>query len=102
MPEAYSSKASALLWANPPDQAEAERLARKALTLARESSKEPEELEHEYFTLLDVLEARNKFGELRWIVLKALKECPTEFMRNLADSTLRRIAEKEVEASNEP
>ena len=100
-PDAYISKSGTLLWASPPDQVEAERLARKAVVLARDFPEEPEELQFAYFALLDVLEARCKFGELRWTIRKARKECPTEFMRDLTDSTLRQIAEKEAEASKE-
>lgn len=101
-PDAYKSKASALIWAKPPDEANAERLARKALDLARKFTEEPEELQYAYMTLLDVLEARNKFGELRWAILKARKDCPSDFMKDLTDATLEQIAAKEAKGSKEP
>jgi tetratricopeptide (TPR) repeat protein len=96
--DAYEAKASTLTWANPPDEANAEKLARKAVELARESKEEPDELQYRYLTLLDVLEARNKFGELRWTILRARKECPSEFMKDLTDATQKQIAAKEAEA----
>jgi tetratricopeptide (TPR) repeat protein len=101
-PDAYKSKAGALIWAKPPDEANAERLARKAVDLARKFTEDPEGLQYAYMTLLDVLEARNKFGELRWTILKARKDCPTEFMKDITDATLEQIAAKDAKGSKEP
>ena len=91
--------ASLLLWAKPPDETNADRIARKAVELARESTLEPDELQYAYLTLLEVLEARNKFGELRWTILQARRDCPSEFMKDMTDATLEQIAVKEAEAS---
>jgi tetratricopeptide (TPR) repeat protein len=93
-PDAYQSKASALIWSTPPEEANAEWLARKAVELAREYYKEPGELQYAYMALLDILEARKKFGELRWTILKTRKDCPSDFLKDFTDATLKQIAAK--------
>ncbi len=52
-------------------------------------------LELRYVGLLDVLEARGKFKELRWTARRALKDCPTEFMRSFAGDYLKRAEAEE-------
>jgi len=41
--------------------------------------------------LLGVLEGRKKFGEARWLILQALRKCPGDLMKGLAENTLKRM-----------
>jgi tetratricopeptide (TPR) repeat protein len=92
LPDAYEGKAQYLMtWRKPPDPAEAERLARKALKLALRRIEDPEILTLKFSTLIDILEGRRKFEQARTVLRFALRKCPTELMRCLAEGTLRRI-----------
>jgi tetratricopeptide (TPR) repeat protein len=91
-PDAYDSKSSLLMyWTEPPEAAEAERLARKAVALAIMRG-DPESLELKYSNLIGVLETRHKFDALRWTIRQALKKCPSEFLKDLTEATLKRVA----------
>jgi cytochrome c-type biogenesis protein CcmH/NrfG len=89
-PDAYAGKANLMLYdLNAPD--EAELLARKALRLSQEAGEDPELLEMNYIGLLNVLEARGKFASAKWLVRRALSTNPSDFMRGIANSTLKRM-----------
>jgi tetratricopeptide (TPR) repeat protein len=101
-PDAYDSKSGVLMyWSEPPDEVEAERLARKAATLAERAEEESELLALTYSNLFGILESRKKFAELRWTIRKALKRCPSEFLKDLAEATLMRITIEESEESKD-
>jgi tetratricopeptide (TPR) repeat protein len=77
---AYDSKAQVLIdYLDKP--VEAESCARKALSLSKKTGEEPEFLEFRYSTLIDILVARKKYAEARWIVKRALRDCPSDFMK---------------------
>ena len=89
-PEGYSAKAGLLMyWLNQPEEAES--LARKALALSaftREASDSPE---FYYTTLIDILIGRKKYAQARWLIRKALRDCPSEFMRDMVEQPLKEI-----------
>lgn len=91
-PAAYEERAQFLMyWLEPPNPVEAERLARKALKLSLRDDEDPETLALTFSTLIGILETRRKFDETRRIIRQALRKCPTELMRGLAEATLSRI-----------
>jgi len=63
--------------------------------LSIRAGEECEFLELKYTGLIGVLETRKKFSAVRWTIRQALKSCPTDFMRELAANTLRRIEAEE-------
>jgi hypothetical protein len=89
---AYEDKAEFLMnWLEPPDLVGAERLARKALKLSLHDDEDPEALALTFSTLIGILEVRRKFDEARRVIRQALRKCPTELMRGMADATFKRI-----------
>ena len=87
---AYSNKADLLMyWLHQPE--EAERLARKALALSVRGGEVSESLEHSYSTLIDILIVRKKYAQARWLIRKALRDCPSEFMRDMVEQPLKEI-----------
>lgn len=89
-PDGYDAKAGLLMyWLHRPEQAE--RLARKALTLSVRSGKASESLEFRYITLIDILMGRKKYAQARWLIRKALRDCPTELMRDMVDQSVNEI-----------
>ena len=103
-PNGYAAKAGLLMyWLDQPE--EAERLARKALALSKRSGKASESLEyelsvialeHSYSTLIDILIGRKKFAQARWLIRRALRDCPSEIMSDRVAQPL-----KEIESSRE-
>jgi tetratricopeptide (TPR) repeat protein len=97
--DGYESKAGLLMyWLHQPE--EAERLARKALALSLRTGGESESLEHElsvialeqsYSTLIDILIGRKKFAQARWLIRRALRDCPSETMRDRVAQPLKEI-----------
>jgi len=87
---AYEGKADVLMYGLDQPE-EAERFARKAVAVSLRSGEESDLLELRYMTLIDILEARRKFPQVRWIIRQALRRCPSEFMKDTAEGTLRRI-----------
>jgi tetratricopeptide (TPR) repeat protein len=93
IPDGYAAKAGLLMyWLDQPE--EAELLARKALALSVRSG---EVSEHCYSTLIDILIARKKFAQARWLIRRALRDCPSESMEDMVAQPL-----KEIESSREP
>jgi len=91
-PDAYAGKANLMLYDfDAPDDAEL--LARKALRLSQKTGEDPELLEMNYICLLNVLEARGKLGAARWLIRQALNKNPSDFMQEMAESTLKRMGE---------
>lgn len=89
-PRAYISKAELLMYElNDPDEAEA--IARKALSLARRDPETKESLDLAYTTLMDILESRGKLQELRWIMRQALKQAPTELLRDAVNDKMKKL-----------
>jgi tetratricopeptide (TPR) repeat protein len=89
-PDAYRSKAGLLMfWLNEPE--EAERLARRALTLSLRSGEASENLEFCYANLIDILVEREKFARARWYIRRALRDCPGEFMSDMVAQPLKQI-----------
>jgi tetratricopeptide (TPR) repeat protein len=93
-PEAYCAKAGLLMyWLNEPK--EAERNARKALSLSARNRDAHESLESSYATLIDILMGRKRYAQACWLIRKALRDCPTEFMKDMVEQPL-----KEIESSD--
>jgi tetratricopeptide (TPR) repeat protein len=98
-PNAYDAKASLLMfWLHQPE--EAEHLARKALALSVRTGEASESLEHElsvitlescYATLIDILVGRKKYAQARWLIRRALRDCPSENMRGIVEQPLKEI-----------
>lgn len=89
-PDAYDAKAGLLMfWLHRPE--EAERLARKALALSVRSGKASESLELRYTTLIDILVGRKKYAQARWLIRRALRDCPTELMGDMVEKPLQEI-----------
>jgi tetratricopeptide (TPR) repeat protein len=89
-PEGYDAKAGLLMhWLHRPE--EAERLARKALALSVRTGEGTEFLELRYTTLIDILIGRRKYTQARWLIRRALRDCPTEFMRDMVEQPLKEI-----------
>jgi tetratricopeptide (TPR) repeat protein len=87
---AYSDKADLLMYyLHQPE--EAERLARKALALSMRSREVSECLEHSYSTLIDILIGRKKYTQAHWFIRKALRDCPSEYMRDMVAQPLKEI-----------
>ena len=87
-----------MYWLHQPE--EAELLARKSLALSLRSCRESKSLEHElsvialehsYSTLIDILIGREKFAQARWLIKRALRDCPSEIMRDLVAQPLKEI-----------
>jgi len=87
-----------MYWLHQPE--EAERLARKALVLSARTGESSQSLqselsaialEHVYTTLIDILIGRKKYKQARWFIRKALRDCPSEFMRDMVEQPLREI-----------
>jgi tetratricopeptide (TPR) repeat protein len=92
IPDGYDAKADLLMyWLDQPE--EAELIARKALALSVHSG---ELSEFSYSTLIDILIGRKKFAQARWLIRKALRDCPSEVMRDMVAMPL-----KEIEASRQ-
>jgi tetratricopeptide (TPR) repeat protein len=92
IPDGYDAKAGLLMyWLDQPEQAEL--LARKALTLSVRSG---EVSEYCYSTLIDILIGRKKFAQARWLIRRALRDCPSELMEDMVAQPL-----KEIETSRE-
>ncbi|GEM_PF-4669683 len=91
-PDAYQDKAG-LLMHDLKRPGEAERFARKALSLSEQ--REDELLDSSYATLIDILVARRKYSQARWLIRRALHDCPTEFMKATVEMPLKEIAAKE-------
>lgn len=90
-PDGYDAKAGLLMhWLHRPE--EAERLARKALALSVQTAEATEFLELRYTTLIDILIGRRKYTQARWLIRRALRDCPTEFMRDMVEQPLIEIA----------
>lgn len=88
--DGYDAKAGLLMYyLNRPE--EAERTARKALTAAKARHESPEFLELRYMTLIDILVAREKYPQARWLIRRALRDCPTEFMADMVEMPLKEI-----------
>ena len=47
-------------------------------------------------TLIDILIGRKKFAQARWLIRRALRDCPSELMRDMVAQPL-----KEIETSRE-
>src|SRR5271170_5000937 len=78
-PDGYEAKAVLLMyWLDQPEKAEL--LARQALAL---SVKSGEVCEFCYLTLIDILIGRKKFAQARWLIRRALRDCPSEVMEDL-------------------
>jgi tetratricopeptide (TPR) repeat protein len=93
-PAGYEGKASLLMyWLHRPHEAEI--LARKALALSVHNGEVQELLEFRYTTLIDILVGRKKYGPARWLIRRALRDCPSEFMRGVVELPL-----KEIESSD--
>jgi hypothetical protein len=89
-PGGYDAKAGLLMyWLHQPE--EAERLARKALSLSVRSSEACEFLELRYTTLIDILIGRKKYASAGWVIRRALRDCPSEFMRDMVEQPLKEI-----------
>jgi tetratricopeptide (TPR) repeat protein len=98
-PGAYDAKAGLLMyWLDQPE--EAERLARKALALSLRTGEVSESLEYElslialescYTTLIDILVGRKKYAQARWLIRRALRDCPSENMRGIVEQPLKEI-----------
>jgi tetratricopeptide (TPR) repeat protein len=89
-PDAYDSLAHALFYhRNKPEEGES--CARKALSLSKESGEETQFLELRYMTLIDILVLRQKYAEARWIIKRALRDCPTDFMKGAVEMPLKEI-----------
>jgi tetratricopeptide (TPR) repeat protein len=86
IPDSYAAKAGLLMyWLGQPE--EAELLERKALALSVHGG---ELSEFSYSTLIDILIGRKKFAQARWLIRKALRDCPSEVMRDMvADASQR-------------
>ncbi len=80
-----------MYWLDQPE--EAELLARRALTLSAHGG---EVSEFCYSTLIDILIGRKKFAQARWLIRRALRDCPSELMEDMVAMPL-----KEIEASRE-
>jgi tetratricopeptide (TPR) repeat protein len=86
----YDAKAGLLMYyLHQPE--EAERLARKALALSVHGGEGPEFLEPCYTTLIDILVGRKKYAEARWSIRRALRDCPSESMRDMVELPLKEI-----------
>src|SRR5581483_7147 len=81
-PDAYQDKAGLLMYDFKRPE-EAERFARKALSLSKQRNDEL--LDSSYATLIDILVARRKFSQARWLIRCALHDCPTEFMKSAVE-----------------
>jgi tetratricopeptide (TPR) repeat protein len=89
-PDGYDAKAGLLMhWLHRPE--EAERLARKALALSVLTGEASEFLELRYMTVIDILIARKKYAQARWLIRRALRDCPSEFMRDMVEQPLKEI-----------
>lgn len=95
--DAYAVKAELLIYhLNQP--IEAERLARKALAIAKQTHEPLEFLESRYSTLIDILVERRKVAQARWMVKRALHDCPTDSMKSMVEQPLLQIeAESKAE-----
>ena len=86
----YDAKAGLLMYyLHQPE--EAERLARRALAFSVRSGEAAESLEHSYSTLIDILIGRKKYAQARWLIRKALRDCPSEFMKDMVEQPLKEI-----------
>ena len=89
-PDGYDAKAGLLMhWFHRPE--EAERLARKAVALSVRTGEASEFLELRYMTLIDILIGRKKYAQARWFIRRALRDCPSEFMRDMVEQPLKEI-----------
>lgn len=89
-PDAYNVKAGLLMYElSQPN--EAERLARKALTIAKQTHEPVEFLELRYSDLIEILVERKKYSQARWMVKRALHDCPTDFMKAMVKQPLLEI-----------
>jgi tetratricopeptide (TPR) repeat protein len=89
-PDGYGAKAGLLMyWLHQPEGAEL--LARKALALSVRSGEAPELLELCYSSLIDILVGRKKYAQARWLIRRALRDCPSEFMRDMVEQPLKEI-----------
>jgi tetratricopeptide (TPR) repeat protein len=98
-PDGYEAKADLLMyWFHRPEEAEV--LARKALALSLRGRRESGSLEHElsvialehsYSTLIDILIGRQKFAQARWLIRRAMRDCPSEIMRDMVAQPLKEI-----------
>jgi tetratricopeptide (TPR) repeat protein len=87
IPDGYDAKAGLLMyWLDQPE--EAELLARKALSL---SVHRGEVSEFCYSTLIDILIGRKKFAQARWLIRRALCDCPSELMEDMVAMPLKEI-----------
>jgi tetratricopeptide (TPR) repeat protein len=90
-PDGYDAKAGLLMyWLHRSE--EAERLARKAVALSVRTGEATEFLELRYTTLIDILIGQRKYAQARWLIRRALRDCPTEFMRDMVEQPLVEIA----------
>lgn len=88
--DGYDAKAGLLMyWLHQPE--EAERLARKALALSVRNAEESESLEFCYTSLIDILVGRKKYAQARWLIRRALRDCPSEFMQDMVAQPLKEI-----------
>ena len=78
-----------MYWLNQPEEAES--LARKALALSASTREASDSLEFYYTTLIDILIGRKKYAQARWLIRKALRDCPSEFMRDMVEQPLKEI-----------
>lgn len=83
-----------MYWMHQPQEAEI--LARKALALSIQSGEAPESLELCYSNLIDILVGRKKYGQARWLIRRALRDCSSEFMMGMVERPL-----KEIESSGQ-
>lgn len=95
--DAYDSKAHALMYyVDRPE--EAERYARKAVSLAKTTAEDPEFLKLYYMTLIDILILRKKYGKARWMIRRAIRDCPGGLMTEAAKTSLKEIESAEIES----
>ncbi len=88
--DAYSGKADLLMYdLDSPEEAES--MARKALSLAQRDHEDPDLVEMKYLGLLDILEGRGKLREAKWLLRQALRNHPSEMMKEMAEITLKRM-----------
>ena len=97
-PDAYDGKAGVLMYSlDQPEEAES--LARKALALAKRNGEPAESLEFFYDTLIGILVVRKKHAQARWLIRRALRDCPSEFMKGMVEQPLKEIAESSPSAT---
>jgi hypothetical protein len=61
------------------------------MTLSVRNRESYELLELRYTTLIDILVERKKYGQARWLIRKALRDCPSDFMKMMVERPLREI-----------